>query len=345
MRFTAILAFSVLLLTLRDSERDKPATPAQQYQALVKEYDQARQEYAKASREAKTDEERNQIAREKFPKVDRFTGRFLELAQKHPKDPAACDALAWIIKFGSFQARKDAAEAAEVLRNDYVKDPRMAQLCRSLPFVRLPKETEKLLQAVLEKNPDHEAQGAACFLLARYREMEARIAERQAPGGAVDKLRPEADQLFDRLVREYTDVAWVRQRALAVDPLIPAALIRTALEKTPERQAKGKGYHALGKRLKEDAERAAQHGKASAADQLNHEAEQVWERVAKEYADVTLDGTRKLGDLVKGDLYELRHLVIGKQALEIEGEDIDGKKFKLSNYRGKVVLLDFWGHW
>lgn len=35
----------------------------------------------------------------------------------------------------------------------------------------------------------------------------------------------------------------------------------------------------------------------------------------------------------------------GNVAKEIEGEDIDGKKFKLSDYRGKVVLLDFWGNW
>jgi hypothetical protein len=36
---------------------------------------------------------------------------------------------------------------------------------------------------------------------------------------------------------------------------------------------------------------------------------------------------------------------VGLTALEIEGEDIDGKRFKLSDYRGKVVLLDFWGNW
>jgi len=36
---------------------------------------------------------------------------------------------------------------------------------------------------------------------------------------------------------------------------------------------------------------------------------------------------------------------VGMTAKEIEGEDIDGKQFKLSDYRGKVVLLDFWGHW
>jgi peroxiredoxin len=38
-------------------------------------------------------------------------------------------------------------------------------------------------------------------------------------------------------------------------------------------------------------------------------------------------------------------IVVGKAALEIDGEDIDGKRFKLSTYRGKVVLLFFWGNW
>ena len=36
---------------------------------------------------------------------------------------------------------------------------------------------------------------------------------------------------------------------------------------------------------------------------------------------------------------------IGNQAPEISGEDIDGTPFKLSDYRGKVVVLDFWGDW
>ena len=52
-----------------------------------------------------------------------------------------------------------------------------------------------------------------------------------------------------------------------------------------------------------------------------------------------------LAEAAKGDLFELRNLTIGKIAPEIEGEDIDGKKFKLSEYRGKVVVLDFWGNW
>ena len=36
---------------------------------------------------------------------------------------------------------------------------------------------------------------------------------------------------------------------------------------------------------------------------------------------------------------------IGQVAPEIEGEDLDGQAFKLSDYRGKVVVLDFWGDW
>ena len=38
-------------------------------------------------------------------------------------------------------------------------------------------------------------------------------------------------------------------------------------------------------------------------------------------------------------------LAIGNQAPEIEAEDLDGQTFKLSDYRGKVVMLDFWGNW
>jgi len=36
---------------------------------------------------------------------------------------------------------------------------------------------------------------------------------------------------------------------------------------------------------------------------------------------------------------------IGQVAPEIVAEDLDGQTFKLSDYRGKVVLLDFWGNW
>ncbi len=36
---------------------------------------------------------------------------------------------------------------------------------------------------------------------------------------------------------------------------------------------------------------------------------------------------------------------VGQLAPDISGEDLDGVPFRLSDYRGKVILLDFWGHW
>lgn len=38
-------------------------------------------------------------------------------------------------------------------------------------------------------------------------------------------------------------------------------------------------------------------------------------------------------------------LQVGSVAPDIEGNDLDGVAFKLSDYRGKVVVLDFWGDW
>ncbi len=43
--------------------------------------------------------------------------------------------------------------------------------------------------------------------------------------------------------------------------------------------------------------------------------------------------------------YDPADLAIGKTAPDIEAEDVYGVPLKLSDYRGKVVVLDFWGDW
>ena len=50
-------------------------------------------------------------------------------------------------------------------------------------------------------------------------------------------------------------------------------------------------------------------------------------------------------ETARRELFAIEHLAIGKEVPEIEGNDLDGVSFKLSDYRGKVVLLDFWGDW
>ncbi len=69
-----------------------------------------------------------------------------------------------------------------------------------------------------------------------------------------------------------------------------------------------------------------------------------YRQVVEHHADLsTRRGT--MGEAAERNLFELQNLVPGSVAPEIEGEDIDGVAFKLSDYRGKVVVLDFWGDW
>ena len=42
---------------------------------------------------------------------------------------------------------------------------------------------------------------------------------------------------------------------------------------------------------------------------------------------------------------QVKSLEVGDMAPEIEGEDVEGEVFRLSEYRGQVVVLDFWGLW
>ena len=78
--------------------------------------------------------------------------------------------------------------------------------------------------------------------------------------------------------------------------------------------------------------------------ELAEQVETLFERAVEQYADVTIrNGT--VGSRAKSELYDIRHLGVGKVAPDIEGRDQDGTQFKLSDYRGKVVLLYFWSEY
>ena len=66
------------------------------------------------------------------------------------------------------------------------------------------------------------------------------------------------------------------------------------------------------------------------------------------------DDLQKILKLAPGSIVALRvnapefqrtRLQIGMDVPDIKGEDIDGIEFKLSDYKGKVVVIDFWGDW
>jgi hypothetical protein len=77
-------------------------------------------------------------------------------------------------------------------------------------------------------------------------------------------------------------------------------------------------------------------------DETMKEVEAAFESAGEKYGDLKLPFGGTVGESAASELHEIRHLSVGKTPPDIEGEDQDGKRFKLSDYRGKVVLLDFW---
>jgi len=71
------------------------------------------------------------------------------------------------------------------------------------------------------------------------------------------------------------------------------------------------------------------------------EAEKLLESVVANKSPTNKD----LATQASNELADMKVRGLGKKAPDIVGADIDGKEFKLSDYKGKVILLDFWGFW
>jgi hypothetical protein len=121
-------------------------------------------------------------------------------------------------------------------------------------------------------------------------------------------------------------------------------LLKTIIEKNPAKPVKAMAAYTLAQSVRADAE--GPKGKDAEVEARQAGAIQAFEKVAAEYGDVQVASLHgKVGDAARAAIEEIKKSPVGKVTPEIEGEDLDGVKFKLSDYRGKVVLLDFWGHW
>jgi hypothetical protein len=119
-------------------------------------------------------------------------------------------------------------------------------------------------------------------------------------------------------------------------------LVRAVAEKSKSHDAKGSALLGLGQMLlarsNEDGLDEAQR------DKLRGQAKEALKTVVEKYPDVVAFG-RKAGDWAGAVLFEAEHLAVGLPVPDLAGEDLEGEAFKLSDYRGKVVFLDFWAHW
>ena len=139
--------------------------------------------------------------------------------------------------------------------------------------------------------------------------------------------------------------------------------LRTVLEKSPHRDVQGTACLRLAQflvnrrekidLLKDQPELASRYEGLYGKDYIDRlrrqdraevikEAESFCERADKEFGDLKVLYAGTVSEQVKTELFEIRNLSVGKTAPEIASEDQDGKSFKLSDYRGKIVLLYFW---
>ena len=117
--------------------------------------------------------------------------------------------------------------------------------------------------------------------------------------------------------------------------------LRSLLNRSPHREVRAYACLALATNLQRHATEKPESHAAAAADK---EIVSLLNRITEEFPDVVLGG-KPLSELAKPLLYEKEHLSIGATAPDIAGTDADGKDFRLSDFRGKVILLEFWGDW
>ena len=149
----------------------------------------------------------------------------------------------------------------------------------------------------------------------------------------VDRLKR---ALWKRVVAEHASAPWAgdiayelsKQKRWLDDEGVQGGLLALANGATDAEVAAGALARLVGML---DGRRASDEDRAR--------AKALRERILKDYP-----GTLAAIEL-EGEAYREKHLSVGKVAPDFDAVDVEGVAFKLSDYRGKVVLLDFWGFW
>jgi hypothetical protein len=163
------------------------------------------------------------------------------------------------------------------------------------------------------------------------------------PGGKNDQVAKALAWIGRDFVAR-PDILPICQQLISVDAPEAEAALRAIHEKNPGRDVRGLAGYGLAIKLMERSEEKPAALNKAETERLRHEAEQKFEDIIAKYGDVPYRG-KTLGKKSQSFLFEIRNLGIGMKAPDIQGTDSDGKSFKLSDYGGKVVVLDFWARW
>jgi thiol-disulfide isomerase/thioredoxin len=119
--------------------------------------------------------------------------------------------------------------------------------------------------------------------------------------------------------------------------------LKTVSEKTTNKDVQGMAFYYTALAMDIAATRQEGLGNLEMATRTRGEAVDMMEKAVKTAPQA------KIGDktLAKAAEIEIANIKIGVgfPIPDVEGTDLDGKKVRMSSYKGKVVLFDFWATW
>jgi RNA polymerase sigma factor (sigma-70 family) len=318
-----------------------PAPPLEdQFRRIVKEYDDARARALEVSATGKTEFERWKLINETTPDEADYSRRIVDLAAKHPQEVASRDALIWVMnqpqRSDGGEYGDEFARAARLLVAHHIDDPEVARVGLRLDNVTS-RRRESFIEAIYACAEKRETKGLARMALATY--LEKRILEvtnaRKYPGRNVIHSKTYDDQ--GKLVERTFPMSNEAEGERVHNRLIDADYVRSECVRLYEEviaEYADIPYITTQYRDMERKARGTPSG-AIADPEKKRTILQVEEYLAKTKVPT-------LGQVAAWRLDDLLNLAVGKVAPDFEGQGVDGKPLKLSDYRGQVVVLAYW---
>jgi thiol-disulfide isomerase/thioredoxin len=155
---------------------------------------------------------------------------------------------------------------------------------------------------------------------------------------------PEGAAALDLVAQKYAALPGIApglKRLEDVEPALAAPALQAVLHSSAPPDEKAAALFALGghhfrafESAPDESSRAAARDRASA----------LLQQVVTDYPAVKIQGF-PLADQASALLFEITNLSVGALAPEITGPDHQNQPLKLGDFRGRAVLLVFWGDW
>jgi peroxiredoxin len=155
---------------------------------------------------------------------------------------------------------------------------------------------------------------------------------------------PESETALELLATTHAASAGIAPavKALEYRPLEKAGpILEIIRQKNPHPEEKAASLYALGMLNFRRFDAALS---PAEAEESKKTAMDCFQEIIAHYGEVKIQGF-PIADQAGKMLFEMSSLSVGSLTPEIEGPDLDGQSFKLSDYRGQHVVLVFWGGW